>query len=215
MWKMFNDYGYTEDVISLYICIDMFNNVPFCYSLFIYLNNSITIHYCFSFIFQINISFFILPRSRTVNHWIYRLSPLIQKKTLVWHRYNNANNGGVFFKTCRLYYNKLAHGELVRPLSMLKCFNIYRLNYKQSFVCSSIPASLKLSIHLKKNPNIFWSTCTLNLLDLCTASDEFLLLSFVLSTNYGMHYYLSLKINSWHYLGTHICRFTLFYAKFF
>lgn len=152
MWKMFNDYGYTEDVISLYICIDMlFNNVPFCYSLFIYLNNSITIHYCFGFIFQINISFFfILPRSRTVNHWIYRLSPLIQKKTLVWHRYNNANNGGVFFKTCRLYYNKLAHGELVRPLSMLKCFNIYRLNYKQSFVCSSIPASLKLSIHLKK-----------------------------------------------------------------
>lgn len=67
---MFNDYGYTEYVISLYICIDMlFNNVPFCYSLFIYLNNSITIHYCFGFIFQINISsFFILPRSRTVNH---------------------------------------------------------------------------------------------------------------------------------------------------
>lgn len=66
---MFNDYGYTEDVISLFICIDMlFNNVPFCYSLFIYLNNSITIHYCFGFIFQINISFFILPRSRTVNH---------------------------------------------------------------------------------------------------------------------------------------------------
>lgn len=56
---MFNDYGYTEDVISLYICIDMlFNNVPFCYSLFIYLNNSITIHYCFGFIFQINISSF-------------------------------------------------------------------------------------------------------------------------------------------------------------
>lgn len=180
MWKMFNDYGYTEDVISLYICIDMlFNNVPFCYSLFIYLNNSITIHYCFGFIFQINISFFFtLPRSRTVNHWIYRLSPLIQKKTLVWHRYNNANNGGVFFKTRRLYYNKLAHGELVWSLSMLKCFNIYRLKYKQSFVCSSIPASLKLSIHFeKKNPNIFWSTCTLNLLDLCTAlcskSDEF------------------------------------------
>lgn len=56
---MFNDYEYTEDVISLYICIDMlFNNVPFCYSLFIYLNNSITIHYCFGFIFQINISSF-------------------------------------------------------------------------------------------------------------------------------------------------------------
>lgn len=60
-----------------------------------------------------------------------------------------------FLRPWRLYYNKLAHGELVWSLSMLKCFNIYRLNYKQSFVCSSIPASLKLSIHLKKNPNIF------------------------------------------------------------
>lgn len=150
MWKMFNDYGYTEDVISLYICIDMlFNNVPFCYSLFIYLNNSITIHYCFGFIFQINISFFYFASVPNCEPLNLSLKPSHTKKTLVWHRYNNANNGGVFFKTCRLYYNKLAHGELVWSLSMLKCFNIYRLKYKQSFVCSSIPASLK-SIHFKK-----------------------------------------------------------------
>lgn len=125
----------------------LFNNVPFCYSLFIYLNNSITIHYCFGFIFQINISSFFyfasVPNCEPLN---LLLKPSHRKKTLVWHRYNNANNDGVFFKTRRLYYNKLAHGELVRPLSMLKCFNIYRLKYKQSFVCSSIPASLKLSI---------------------------------------------------------------------
>lgn len=152
MWKMFNDYGYTEDVISLYICIDMlFNNVPFCYSLFIYLNNSITIHYCFGFIFQINISFFYFASVPNCEPLNLSLKPShTKKKTLVWHRYHNAYNDGVFFKTRRLYYNKLAHGELVWSLSMLKCFNIYRLKYKQSFVCSSIPASLKLSIHLKK-----------------------------------------------------------------
>lgn len=101
--------------------------------------------------FQINISFFFyfasVPNCEPLN---LSLKPSHTKKTLVWHRYNNANNGGVFFKTCRLYYNKLAHGELVWSLSMLKCFNIYRLKYKQSFVCSSVPASLKLSIHLKK-----------------------------------------------------------------
>lgn len=80
---MFNDYGYTEDVISLYICIDMlFNNVPFCYSLFIYLNNSITIHYCFGFIFQINISFFYFASVPNCEPLNLSLKPSHTKKPL-------------------------------------------------------------------------------------------------------------------------------------